>query len=112
MPKPGYDRIIVKREVKELLEKVSAELGFRTPNQLLEAILREQFLTPRLRVHPGVHPTWQNIPPQTEPILSPVSKTGQFSWSPGRDLNPRPAAYKAAALTAKPPGLRIILFIR
>ena len=29
MPKPGYDRIIV----KELLEKISSELGFRTPNQ-------------------------------------------------------------------------------
>jgi len=51
-------------QVKELLEKISAELGYRTPNQLLEIILREQFLTARLRVHPAR----QNVPrkqPQT-----------------------------------------------
>ncbi|MEM1607520.1 MAG: hypothetical protein QXW33_05210 [Candidatus Bathyarchaeia archaeon] len=41
MPKPGYEFIVVKKEVKELLEKISAEMGFRTPNQLLEVILRE-----------------------------------------------------------------------
>ncbi|MBS7605636.1 MAG: hypothetical protein QXR84_00670 [Candidatus Bathyarchaeia archaeon] len=35
------------------MEKISAEMGFRTPNQLLEAILREQFLAPRLGVNPG-----------------------------------------------------------
>ncbi|MEM0011173.1 MAG: hypothetical protein QW424_04845 [Candidatus Bathyarchaeia archaeon] len=47
MPKLGYNRIVVKKDVRELLEKISAEMGFRTPNQLLEAILREQFLAPR-----------------------------------------------------------------
>lgn len=54
MPKPGYDGIIVKKEVRELLEKISAEIGFRTPNQPLEAILREQFLSAGLRVHPNL----------------------------------------------------------
>ena len=86
------------------MEKISAEMGFRTPNQLLEAILREQFLAPRFGVNPGVYPTWQNVSLQTEPVLSPISEKQQISWSPGRDLNPRPAAYKAAAITAKLPG--------
>lgn len=83
--KPGYEFIIVRKEVKELLEKVSAELGFRITNQLLEAILREQFLAPRL----GVYSAWQNVPPQTEPVLSSVSKIEQDFWCSGRDLNPR-----------------------
>ena len=32
-------------------------------------------------------------------------KVLESEWSPERELNPRPTAYKAVALAAEPPGL-------
>lgn len=54
-------------------------MGFRTPNQLLEAILKEQFFRARLRVHPRVHPTEDpNLyMPVEKPVLNCFPKTGQ-----------------------------------
>ena len=48
MPKPGYTRIIVKSEVRSMLEKLAAAQGYGSINRLLESWIR---------VHPGVHPT-------------------------------------------------------
>ena len=48
MPKPGYTRIIVKSEVRGMLQKLAEAQGYRSINQLL---------TEWIRVHRGVHPT-------------------------------------------------------
>ena len=48
MPKPGYTRIIVRAEVRSMLEKLAAAQGYGSINRLLESWIR---------VHPGVHPT-------------------------------------------------------
>ena len=38
------------------------------------------------------------------PVKVSVVKLSLLRWSPGRDLNPRPTTYKAAAPTAELPG--------
>ena len=48
MPRPGYTRIIVSSEVRDMLQKIAAAQGYRSINMLL---------TEWIRVHPGVHPT-------------------------------------------------------
>ena len=79
MPKPGYDTIIVKKELKERLEAIARAEGFRTINQLLEALLRVHPYIAGVnpRVHPGAAPNQQNMTPITEPISSPISKNNQ-----------------------------------
>ena len=79
MPKPGYDKIIVKKELRERLETIARAEGFRTINQLLEALLK---VHPYIAgVNPRVHP--ETVPNQqipafiTERILSPVSQNKQ-----------------------------------
>ena len=91
--------LTLKREIYELLKTRAKQAGMGI-NAYLERIL----LSGTIPGQSQDSPAWQNVPPQTEPILNCFPKNQQFSWSPGRDLNPRPAAYEAAALTAKPPG--------
>ena len=91
MPKPGYDKIIVKKELRERLETIARAEGFRTINQLLEALLKVHPYIAGVnpRVHPRTVPNQQNKVLSTEPILSPVSENRQDSWCRGWDLNPR-----------------------
>jgi len=54
MPKPGYTNIIVKEEIRSYLERLAKAEGFRTVNQLLEAMIR---VDPKLTgVYPRVDP--------------------------------------------------------
>ena len=86
MPKPGYTKIIVKSEIRDMLEKLAAAQGYRSINQLLEAWIR-------------VHPTAFNGEirrSETGPNLSPDPKMKQgFWWWTGGDLNPRPPECKS-----------------
>ena len=40
MPKPGYTRIIVRSEVRDMLQKLAETQGYRSINMLLEVWLR------------------------------------------------------------------------
>ena len=94
MPKPGYTQIIVKTSVRSRLQELASALGYRSINQLLEALIR---------VNPNAASTFKGQFSEN-PVLSPVPEKQKDFWRRVRDLNPRgpsghrlsrPAPYQA-----------------
>ncbi|MEM2889242.1 MAG: hypothetical protein QXR42_07190 [Candidatus Bathyarchaeia archaeon] len=57
MPKKGYTTVIVKEDIRTILEAIAKTEGFHTVNQFLEALLRVNPTT--CGVYPRVNPTGQ-----------------------------------------------------
>ena len=85
MPKPGYTQIIVKASVRSRLQELASALGYRSINQLLEALIR---------VNPNATLIFRGQFSE-KPNLNCFSEIRPVFWWTGGDLNPRPPECKS-----------------
>ena len=82
MSEPGYTRIIVRSEVRGMLQKLAEAQGYRSINRLLEAWLKMYPTTINREVRRS----------ETGLKTSRISEKQFNFWRARGDLNPRPSA--------------------